>query len=86
MISKDKERVTISINKDTLKWLDRTAKRMKMNRSEMIEFSLEGSQQELKLLDGLGLKPERLTKVVHTIKAATEILPDLERVIQQKGA
>jgi len=86
MVSKDKERVTISLNKKTLKWIDATAKRLNMNRSEMIEFSIEGTQQELDLLDGLGLRPERLAKVVRTIKAATEILPELEKAMLAKGA
>jgi len=67
------------MSKEQVKRIDKIAKRFNMSRSEAIETGMEIAEDHLKMLDSVGLKPERLAKVINTFKAVQEIMPDLEK-------
>jgi len=79
MIKESKGRLTISLDKKQLKWLEKASKRFGMSQSAIIEMALENSEEELRMLDGLGLRPERLSKVMKAIKSVGAALPELEK-------
>lgn len=61
--SEVKERIYITIEPDALVWIDAVCERFHMTRSQVINKCVLDTQETLRRLDSIGMKPERIAKI-----------------------
>ena len=70
-------RVTIYLEKRDVDYLDKMAKRFGCSRSQIVSTWIDLGRADLELLDALGLKPERLSKLLTLFGGHHKAVPDL---------
>lgn len=64
MSSENTQRIMVTLTEDELEWVDEISKRFRMTRSQVLGKCVEDSKETLEMIEALGLKPERIAKVM----------------------
>lgn len=63
-----KNRIMISVDPEALRWIDMVGERFHMTRSQVIAKCVLDTRETLRMLDKLGMKPERMGKIADFIR------------------